>query len=153
MLEKLLMAGLVLPFMARPKPQSAPPIDRLGAIDLPPIPPEPEPVALVTPDQAVREFAANMIEYTAGDAVRIHWVHWSYRKLAEDHGWPQLSVKALSQRLVALGCRREQIDLRASEGRRITFITFPERLVEPRRLYVNRKIKVKKRSKSKTPGV
>jgi hypothetical protein len=122
MLKELLASAIVLPFVRPKKVTNAAAIDRANATE---IVPDAVPALAKTTDIAVWEFANAMMEYAAGDSVKVCWLKLSYDKLAKEKGWPPLSIKALSSRLVDLGCRRIQLDMRATGGGRPMAIEFP----------------------------
>lgn len=77
------------------------------------------------PDQAVEEFFNQMVEYGGGYSYRIAQLLTWYIQDREANGWPSITKKSLSTKLVELGCDREQVDFRhLGEGRQ-TCLTFP----------------------------
>jgi hypothetical protein len=120
-LKELIFSAIVLPFVPRRQPGDNWAHRRPDVIDVAPMPP-PMTVDSLT---AVRAFCGEMMEFCAGDTVRLHHVFNSYHQLAPNRGWPGVSTKALSMHLVALGCRRRQLDLRRAGEGRPTAIEFP----------------------------
>jgi hypothetical protein len=85
-----------------------------------------EPAALVTPRAAVRAYFDHMMEYVAGNEIPFRDLMHGYEAMrAEGQRWPKLSAMALSRYLVALGCRRRQVDMRHEDKGRPTLIRFP----------------------------
>lgn len=143
MLEKLLFAGVLLPFMAKKPVPKAQVFDRSGAVDLAPIP---APIGthsatdaaavswpVMTPIEAAKAFFLEMQHHAAGEALQMRWVRHSYDVLARDRGWPALSDKSLSQHMVSFGCKRKKADLRKSGGGRVTVFEFPLETTAQRR--------------------
>ncbi len=125
MLKELIISAVLLPFAPRRRAVDKMTFDRASAIDVTPIPPPMTAPITVSSVEAVRAFLVEMMEYAAGDCVRLHHVFNSYHQLAPDRGWPGLSTKSLSMHLVAMGCRRRQLDLRRAGQGRPTAIEFP----------------------------
>lgn len=137
-LKEMLISAVLIPFTPRRRAVDKVAFNRIGAVDLTPIPePVPPPMTVAGID-AVRAFLGEMMEYAAGDTVRLQHVFHSYHQLAPARGWPGMSTKALSMHLVAMGCRRRQMDLRRRGEGRPTAIEFPVTLTP-----------VKKRRRSK----
>lgn len=98
-------------------------------IDLTPMassPPVPKSVPLPA---AMRAFLAEVQEWGEGNEFRLQHIAGWYEQLRHAHGWPEVSSKKLSQQLVALGCKRAQLDLRASGKGRLTALRLPLRRV------------------------
>lgn len=77
------------------------------------------------PDEAVAEFYSQMVEYGGGYSYRIAQLLTWYIQDREANGWPSITKKSLSTKLVDLGCTREQVDLRHIDQGRQTCLTFP----------------------------
>lgn len=161
MLKTGLILGLVVPLFfgakvmapnndidASPVPTSPPPLPPMPVLPgLDPAPmtatvaadeiPWPELPQMMTPEAAVTEFLAEMIEFSGGESVRFSRLAWSYEDMRRGRAksddcagyaarpWPALKDKALSTLLCSLGCGREQRDMRASGDGRPTFILIP----------------------------
>jgi len=94
-------------------------------------PPWPELPELKSPDAAVAEVLAELVDYHgAGASIRFSHIASYYRQFGPHRAWPAIADKTFSQMLCALGCEREQRDLRATEGKRPTFIVLVPALAE-----------------------
>jgi hypothetical protein len=142
MIEKGLLLGLLVPLVFKPRATVAaasrrepPPLPGLPGPSVASVAtvsdldgtdgiPWPELPQMMSPDVAVEELLAELVDYHgAGAALRFSLVASYFRQFGRARLWPAIADKTLSQMLCARGCAREQRDLRASEGRRITFIT------------------------------
>ena len=143
MLKETIISGIVLAFMPKKSVPKAQVFDRSRAIDVTPIP---APVAptngtdatpakwpVLSAIEAAKVFYLEMQQHAAGDALQMRWVRHSYDVLARERGWPALSDKALSQHLVAFGCKRKKADLRKSGGGRVTVFEFPSETTAQKR--------------------
>lgn len=75
-------------------------------------------------DDAVDAFFAAWFNAAPHEPIAFHWVRHGYANLATSRGWPPISDKALSQALVARGCRRFKVDLRRRDQGRVSMIEF-----------------------------
>lgn len=81
--------------------------------------------AKVSQAEAVSAFMEDMMEHACGEGLAFHRVKHSYVLMAPGRGWPLISDKALSQKMIDLGCSRRKVDLRAKGGGRRSEIVFP----------------------------
>ncbi|WP_072389797.1 hypothetical protein [Hyphomicrobium sp. CS1GBMeth3] len=161
MLKTTLILGLVAPFLFKPRPPVAdndagfqsvapelPPMPVLPGLDPSPVAtvatvdgtdeiPWPELPQMLTPEEAVRAFLDDMIEFCGGESIRFRRLAWSYdamrrgrAKSDECEGyaprpWPPIKDKTLSQLLCALGCVSEKRDMRSKGEGRPTFVSIP----------------------------
>jgi len=99
--------------------------------DLPALPP-PVPARVSTraidAKTAVAAFLRDMIEYGGGCEFQTRHILASYDQMRVAKQWPELTIKALSCELVALGCERGQIDLRKAGGGRPSTLVLPDRV-------------------------
>lgn len=79
----------------------------------------------VSQSDAVAAFMSDMMEHACGEGLAFHRVKHSYLQMASNRGWPPISDKALSQRMVDLGCSRRKVDMRSKGGGRRSEIVFP----------------------------
>ena len=79
----------------------------------------------VSQSDAVAAFMLDMMEHACGEGLAFHRVKHSYVQMAPNRGWPPISDKALSQRMVDLGCSRRKVDMRSRGGGRRSEIVFP----------------------------
>lgn len=85
--------------------------------------PAPDPVSKA---DAIQAFFDECLEYDAGGGHPFWRVKEWYASIAPSRGWPvEMSDKALSQGMVALGCERRKVDQRASGGGRTSVLFFP----------------------------
>jgi len=64
---------------------------------------------LLNGPQSVKAFFDEMMEYAAGNDIRMDHIEHSYKQLAIEKRWTPVSMKALSMHLVAFGCKRKRI--------------------------------------------
>lgn len=76
---------------------------------------------LFTEGQSVKAFFLEVMEYAAGNDLRVKHVEHSYQQLAIERRWAAISMKALSMHLVALGCKRRRVG-----PKRETYLSFPK---------------------------
>lgn len=93
-------------------------------IEADPGPPSaPDPVSKA---DAIRAYFEECMEADAGGYHPFWRIKEGYLSMAPSRGWPvEMSDKALSQGMVALGCERRKVDQRASGGGRASFLFFP----------------------------
>lgn len=79
-----------------------------------------------TEEAAARLFLA-MLQDEAG-AGELLWriVYREYMRFAAEKGLPAMTEMSLAKRLQGLGCQSRLVDLRASQGRRPTVLSWPE---------------------------
>lgn len=146
MLKTGLILGLMAPLLFRSRDMAPsndiepvmPPLPPMPELAMPPLAPMetvavtevsddlpwPELPEMKSPEAAVAEVLAELVEYHgAGASIRFSHIASYYRLFAARRAWPIIADKTFSQMLCALGCEREQRDLRATEGKRPTFIT------------------------------
>ena len=76
---------------------------------------------ILSPIASARAFFEQMMEYAAGNDIRVDHIERSYKQLAPEHRWSPLSMKALSTHLVSFGCKRKR---RGPENK--TYLAFPK---------------------------
>lgn len=167
MLEKLTLSALVVPFLRvgnGTKRTSAATHSETVSSQKPEVPatdvathkPVAEPVAkpvaapLLPERVAIEQFCREMVAGWGGVDLEVATVHRGYIDMCSDRGWPELTVKALSGGLVALGCQRRQLDLRKTGEGRPTVIVFPKALVS-RRAAPAKQRSVKKKGSPRRP--
>lgn len=93
-------------------------------IEADPGPPSaPDPVSKA---DAIRAYFEECMEADAGGYHPFWRIKEGYLSMAPSRGWPvEMSDKALSQGMVALGCERRKVDQRASGGGRTSVLFFP----------------------------
>lgn len=94
-----------------------------------------QPVALplLHVDVAIEHYCREMVAGWGGSELEVATVHSGYAAMCAVRGWPDVSVKVLSQGLVRLGCKRQQLDLRRTGEGRPTVLVFPRALVSASR--------------------
>jgi len=120
---KTIASNVVWLSRQKPEPEIYEQLVAMNAVDdvLGPVQQRVVEAEILSPIASAKAFFGQMMEYAAGNDIRVDHIERSYKQLAPEHGWSPLSMKALSSHLVSFGCKRKR---RGPENK--TYLAFPK---------------------------